>query len=200
MGPAARKRVGLRSSRRGLTLLETVLGVLLLGMVAATLAGTTGALRRQSERDRQRLAAVELANRLLLQFVDDEENLPSELLPIAYDGMLFRWRSRLDPVNVRLSDASLNRRVEGDAAGFDFRNRLRVVRVSVWLDAESGGSTLDDGTSPRAELTRMIDPIAFRNADAVDRKFGDDPERMMRTLLELTTGSGGATPSSGDGG
>ena len=186
-----------KRAARGVTLIETVLGVILLGMVAATLAGTTGALRGQGERDRQRLAAAELANRIVLQHVDDEENLPSELLPIAYDGMLFRWRSVKRPVDVELSDAGRNQRSEGGAGGFDFRRRLRVVTVSVWLDEQSGGSIRDDGTAPRAELTRMIDPIAFRNADSVDRRFGNNPERMMEELLDLTSGSGPETQERG---
>ncbi|MEM7755993.1 MAG: hypothetical protein AAF297_10200 [Planctomycetota bacterium] len=179
-----------------------MLGVLLLGMVAATLAGTTGALQRQANRDRQRLAAAELANRLLLQYVDDENNLPSQLLPVAYDGMLFRWRSDVRGVGVELSGAGRNQRIEGEAAGFDFRRRLTVITVSVWLAPESGGSAVDDGRVPRAQLTRMIDPIAFNNADSLDRRFSDDPSGLMEILIGISTGAGtgGSSGSSGNSG
>jgi len=181
------------------TLLETVLGVLLLGMVTATLAGAVGALRSQGERNRQRLAAMELANRLLLQYVDDEENLPSELLPVAYDGLLYRWRSEVRPVDVRISDAGRRTRDESGRTGFDFGRRLKVVSVSVWLAGESGGSDVENDRVPRASLSRIVDPIAFRNADSVDRRFGDDPTRMMEVLLDMTAGSAGSSGDSSGG-
>jgi type II secretory pathway pseudopilin PulG len=176
-------------ARRGVTLLETVLGVVLLGMVAATLASTAGAMQRQAERDRQRLGAAELANRLLLQQIDDEENLPSQLLPVAYDGLFYRWRLDVRRCGLELSRAGQEDARANAGNGFDIRKRLRVATVTVWLAEESGGSTTDTTAVPRAVLARVFDPIAFRNADSTERKYGDDIGRMMEELFTLTEGA-----------
>jgi len=161
--------------RSGLTLIETTLGVLLLGMIAATFAGTTGAVRRQAERDEDRLAAYELANRLLLQHLDDEDGLPTEGVPILYDGARFRWRAEAKRVDTECSRAATH--VYGSTpVSLDFRRRLRVVTVSVGLADDPDGPAL-------ASLTRMFDPLTFRNADSIRRRVGNDELGFFRDIM-----------------
>jgi hypothetical protein len=187
------------AARRGVTLIETVLGAMLLGMVAATLAGTVGAIQRQAARDKQRLAAIEIANRLVLQQVDDDENLPSQSLPIAYDGMMFRWNLSVRSAGMTLSDSGRNFESQQTGGGFDIRRRLRVATVNVWLAEESGGSATDTSAVPRASVSRLFDPIAFRNADSTERKYGDDIERMVNELFQMTAGAPAADEVQGSG-
>src|SRR5690349_3114057 len=64
------------TSRRGSTFIETTCAVAMLAMVAAAVLGAFTTMYGAQTRMRNRLGAMELANRLVLQYLDDKDTMP----------------------------------------------------------------------------------------------------------------------------
>ncbi|MBZ0171296.1 MAG: hypothetical protein K8E66_02855, partial [Phycisphaerales bacterium] len=85
------------TTRPGVTFIEVILGVVLMGLVAGTLAAAVGGVGKSFQRQRDRLAAAEIASRILLQRVDDEEGMPDESMPVGFGEREFRFRVEENP-------------------------------------------------------------------------------------------------------
>ena len=75
-----------------MTLIETLLAVVILGLVTSSLAGALAFVHRAERLEDLRLAAHELANRLLLQYLDDEtavERMRGK--PLDYGSSRLSW-------------------------------------------------------------------------------------------------------------
>jgi len=64
--------------RRGFTFLEIVLSAAMLSLSAAALIGALDSARRISQQQKHRLDAVEVAHRLILNYLLDPESLPRD--------------------------------------------------------------------------------------------------------------------------
>lgn len=171
-----------RSNRDGLTLIEAVAAITLLAVLATTVLSSLSGMIKAQTRQLQRLGAGEIANRLMLQYLDDPQTMPAEGLPVAYDGARYRWQ-------LAKSSARLTPAVAGDGSrGGLSLDRLGTVTIRVWLSEESGGSqTYGPAGVPSYTLTRVIDPTyVFRNPDSLDNMI-KNPQRM-REFQEMFTG------------
>lgn len=171
-----------RSNRDGLTLIEAVAAITLLAVLAATVLSSLSGMIKAQTRQLQRLGAGEIANRLMLQYLDDPQTMPAEGLPVAYDGARYRWQ-------LAKSSARLTPAVAGDSSrGGLSLDRLGTVTIRVWLSEESGGSaTFGLAGVPNYTLTRVVDPTyVFRNPDSLDNMI-KNPQRM-REFQEMFTG------------
>lgn len=183
------------SSRPGVTFLEVVLGVVLMGLVAATLGATVSAVGKSFQRQRDRLAAAELASRILLIRVDDEAGMPDQSLPVAYGEREFRWKIETRPTLITLAGPAQVRRDQRAAGGgVDLSRRILAVTVTTWLAEASGGAYHFEPDLPHAVMTRLIDPIAFSTQDSAERRLDTQEgiERFLRDFVNTTTG--GAAP------
>ncbi|VAX40656.1 hypothetical protein MNBD_PLANCTO03-2052 [hydrothermal vent metagenome] len=160
---------------RGMTFLEVVFATVILAMTVATMAATVAAISTQQQRSQQLLATAELANRLVIQYLDDPKALPSEDLTISYGQDEYRWKMRvtrvkstLDETVARNIEAAQTRRNEASP------DRLKKVVVTVWLSEKSGGMFLADQGGPQSRLVRIVDPFAF------GRRTPDSLENMMQ--------------------
>lgn len=171
-----------------MTFIETVCAVALLALVAASMLGAVGFLYKAQHRDRQRLACAELANRLMLQYLDDKDTMPAADRPLEYGPERFRWDLREDAAAVTpaVADDSRNRGSAGNRL-----DRFKLITVRVWLSDESGGTREPALGTPTVSIWRLVDPMAFRNPDAINRMINTDAGR--RRLLEAYSG-GAATP------
>lgn len=180
--PGMRRRA--YATRRGVTFLEAILASVLLAMVASTLAGGVSFMTQSQRRMDQRLGAAELANRLILQFIDDRESLPDRSLPIEYDIDLYRWTLEESPVDFvfdNIQDDSA-----GGVGGGASLTRIKLITVRVWLGADSGGSRSYTSEVPHCEITRLIDPLAFNNPDSL-KTLLEQPggiERLFESMME----------------
>jgi prepilin-type N-terminal cleavage/methylation domain-containing protein len=168
------------SARRGLTFIETICAVAILAMVSASVLGAFNSMMGAQERQRHRLGAMELANRLILQYLDDKDTLPQAGLPIVYADERYRWEMKEVPVQLVAArpDVAEDRTVASAISV----NRLEAVTMTVWLSEESGGGAEPGPSVPSASLTRLMDPIALRNPD-VTKRLAQDPIKQ-RQLLE----------------
>ena len=180
-------------SRRGLTFLETLFASALLALVAAAVFGALSFVLGRQHHEQRTLAAYELANRIILQYLDDPEQLPDPSLPLEYGKDRFRWTLNVDPVTVTATSEATKDAADTRRSMLD---RVKQVSVHVWLGEESGGSQAfeSDSPMPKAALTRIMYPMAYRNPDAFDRLINSDAGRR-RLFDDMTGGSGGSTPA-----
>jgi hypothetical protein len=194
------RRLARRGARRGVTFLEVVLGVTLMGLVATTLGATVSAVGKSIQRQRDRLGAAEVASRITLIRVDDEEGMPDPSLPIGYGEREFRWTIEERPVLVTLSGPAREAMDQGAGnTSVDLSRRIISVTVTAWLGEEAGGSFYFDADLPHARVTRLIDPLDFATHDSAQRRLDtqEDIENFMRTFMGTTTDTTGGSRNSG---
>ena len=78
----------------GLTFIEVTLAVALLAIVSSTIFGAFGYLMGRQRVEQQKLGSMEVANRLMLQRLDDENSLPASGLPVEYGPDRYRWEMK----------------------------------------------------------------------------------------------------------
>src|SRR5205814_10316883 len=86
--------------RRGVTFMETICAVAMLALVAAAIMGAFNSIFAQQSRQAHRLGAMELCNRLILQYLDDADTMPAKGLPIVYGEERYRWELQELPVRL----------------------------------------------------------------------------------------------------
>jgi len=173
-----------RSARGGFTFLESILAVVLLAMVAMTLSNASTIIVKAQRKMDQRLGAGELANRLILQYIDERSSLPDSSLSIEYDVDLYRWSLDESPVQFEFDNRQTD---ESSAIGSGVSlDRIKLVTIKVWLDADSGGAYSYSSSVPNIVLTRLIDPLAFNNPDSIETLFAKPGgvEEFLSGLLE----------------
>jgi len=186
---------------RGITFLETILAVALLGLTTMSVVLAVNYIGAASVRNAHRMNEAEIANRLMLQFFDDPASLPSDTQPIQYgkDGEFrYRWTLGEEPVTVELptpvTPSAEDDRREQQLASLgrsttDRFSRFRVVRVKVWLGEETGGSYFPDAGVPQVTLSRLYDPadIPNWNPDKLRRQI--DAGGGLKGVLDQMTGA-----------
>ena len=176
--------------RRGLTFLEAILAVVLLSMVAVSLSSAVSFMSQSQHRMDQKLGAAELANRLILQYIDERDSLPDRALPIEYDIDLYRWTLEEQPVKFEFDDQGVEEAGNNVGGGVSL-DRIKLITIKVWLAADSGGSRSYTSNVPNAVITRLIDPLAFNNPDSLNtllQKPGGI-EKLFESLLDLEDGN-----------
>lgn len=186
--------------RRGVSFLEVVLGVTLLGLVAGTLSMSVGAIAASSQRQRDRLGAAEIASRILLMRNDDEDSLPSQTLTIPYGKREYRWTIDEGPVLITLSEQARAAAEDGAASNtIDLSRRLKAITVTAWLGENSGGAYQYDPNVPHYTLTRLIDPLSFPTHDSAQRQLKDQTgvEGFLQNVIDSMNNSGEAPVNGG---
>jgi hypothetical protein len=163
-----------------------VLAAALLGMIAAVILGTLAAIWGWQGRQQETLGAAEIANRLILSYLDDPTTMPSEALPVAYGPYRYHWDMERETVKLRdpedLPPEVAAKRAE--RAGRSGLGRIEFVSVKVWLSEETGGRLSPDESTPQATLERLVDPLAFRNPDSIKKKF-NNPDKLGAMLNDM---------------
>lgn len=171
---------------RGISFLEVVFATVVLAMAVATMAASVRAISLQQSRSQHLLACAELANRLIIQYLDDEKSLPPSGLTVAYGQSEYRWRRSVTRVEATLED-SLSRAIE-DAVqtreGAQSPDRLRKVAMTVWLSEKSGGASLPDAGAPQVTIVRLVDPLAFyrRPPDSLQNLIQNGADQLLERI------------------
>lgn len=182
----------LATSRRGLTFLECVAATALLGIAAASLLSVVSFAAGAQAREQQKLAAAELANRLVLMYLDDPLGMPKPGSLLAYGPTFYRWEYAEQPAT--LTEAVPEGRDPNRPVTLPL-DRFTQVSVRVWLSEKSGGSMNGSGGEPSATLARVFDPFYLRNPDSMALIL-KDPSRQQRYMEQLMgfRGSGERRP------
>jgi type II secretory pathway pseudopilin PulG len=149
------------NSRRAFTFLETVLASLLLSIIVGVIFSAMNQIASSQTRGQKRLAAAELANRLMIIYMDDDETFRKleKLIPSGTDT--YRYECIETPVYVSTAKEDQNSKRN---LGVD---RFLNVRMNVWLSEESGGGFTPTPDVPQASIVRILDPLPLRNPDSL---------------------------------
>lgn len=179
-------------ARRGITFVEIVCASALLGVLIVGIFGGLNFMLSQQKRLHHRLAAAELANRLILQYLDDVDSMPAAGLPIEYDKNRYRWE--LQETAVKLTPARADKAAERASKTGASADRMVAVTIRVWLSEESGGGFTPDGGVPGSQLSRIVDPFAItRNPDSLDY-IVKNPDKLQQFISKV---QGGGRPQGG---
>lgn len=165
-----------------MTLLEVVLSVLLLSLVAATVTAAISSITGMESRNRQRLGAYELGNRLLLQFIDDEEALPDPALPLEYGPSLYFWDMSQSPMKMDISGAQ-----QSSGANLLGLDRYRLLNVTVY--GANVAREIPTRAEPLASISRVYDPVLPRNPDSM-QALGSDVNKITERIIKPLLGGG----------
>lgn len=180
-------------TRRGLSLLECMLAVGMLGLSASMIAGALSYAYRAQNRELGTLGAAELASTLILQYLDERESMPSAGLPIAYgpegNEVFYRWDLSDKPARLE-NNPRAEAQAETNATGASMADRFRQITIRVWRSEESEGSFTYTGGSGTAVITRLYHPLAFeyRSPDTLQKMV--ESEEGVRRLMEQIMGAG----------
>ncbi len=173
-----------------MTLLEVVFATATLAMIVSVLFGAIGFMLGRQRVEQQTLGAAEVANRLMLQYLDDFTSMPDPSLPIAYGKERYRWE-QLPNRSIRIEPAEPARRSRAgtpDRVG-SLLEKSDLVTIKVWLGEESGGSLTPTTAVPHASVTRIVYPLlASRNPDSWENAQKND--EVIRTLRDKLSGGG----------
>ncbi|RMH14272.1 MAG: hypothetical protein D6695_01665 [Planctomycetota bacterium] len=160
---------------RGVTMLETVLAAVLVAMIATTLVSGLAFMHADHQRQQSKLGAAEVANRIMLQYLDDKNALPSDALAIAYGAhgeLRYYWKLDKDRVDMQMirpraqSDATRTSGISAD--------RLELITVRVWRERTPNVNPALSGVPEDFRLARIFDPVALRNPDSIWKAFKTD--------------------------
>lgn len=172
-------------------MLEVVAAVAILALVTATVVSALNYMVAQNGRERRQLACMEMANRLILQHLDleDEEKMPSQSLPLPeYDGDQYMYSSRVDRVRLKDNARAAARLASGQQGGMQ-RDRVRQVTIRVWLHKDRQGREYAPDIAPSAVLSRLYDPLPLqRSPDSLQRRLGS--ESGLRGVIDVVGGGG----------
>ena len=175
-------------TRRGLTMLETVLAAVLMAMIATTLVAGLGFVHADHRRQQQNLGAAEIANRLMLQYLDEKTAMPSDALAVTYGSRgqyRYYWKVQEEKVSMREmrpGSGALANRTGGVKA-----DRIKLVTIRVWNEQTPNVNPALSGFPEDYRLARLMDPIAPRNPDSLDKML-QTPEGMAEYLRQFQEG------------
>ena len=166
-------------SRHGLTLLEILLAVTMLVLVTTSITAAISTITAMEARSRKRVAACELANRIIIQYLDEKKSLPLEAKPLDYGKD--RYFYELTPWQSRMQ---INRTQESAGPNLQGLARYKVVRVTVFEAEESGDYPVKG--QRLASIERIYDPATARSPDSIQKT---NVEELINDLFPQ-----GATP------
>lgn len=172
-------------TRRGLTMLEVVLASVLMAMIATTLVAGLGYVHTAHRRQQMLLGAAEVANRIVLQYLDDKDSLPSNSSPVAYGAtgqLRYYWKLDRERVQLRAARAGAG---SASRSGGVSADRLEMITVRVWHETIPNVNPSLSGMPEDFSLRRIIDPIAVRNPDSIAKQFSS-PEKLAEWLQQFS--------------
>lgn len=176
---------GALRTRRGLTFLEVVLATVILASVVAVTMTALNFIYGQSERQIAREGAMELANRLMIIFLDDENEFKRQPHSLDFDGRRYNWSSREDAVGVVPV-------IDGESArAIKSAERLRNIQIDVWLADGTDANDQPSPAAPSARVVRLVDVI-YMNPDSVANTMSSD-EGIRGIIDRVMRNHGGST-------
>ncbi len=185
------RRLPLAVRRRGSVLLEVLLASFLLAMIAMTITSVQSFVHRSNTVHQQRLGAYEVANRLMLQYLDDQDAFKG--LNRYYDDGRFFYTWELEELPLKIdapADSVMDAPREGSGRNAADTLRLLIIRVNEGRPDGAGGAIAGEQL---AELRRVHSPLALmtRNPDSAAWMLSDQA-RSMALMQRLM--SGGMNP------
>lgn len=178
----------MRRANRGMTFIEVIAAIALLALVSTLVLSGLSFIESASARDRYRLAATEVAHRVILQYMDDPTLLEPRK-PYQYGDTNYRWILRAEILADESNDksASISRRTAKvtDSVSIDesFKNPIHQVTISVYLWDDDEALVSND--EPLGRLTRIYNRYNDRNdEERIKDRIFKDIERLTGQQLQ----------------
>lgn len=156
-----------------MTILEVVAAVAILALITATVTSGLNYMINQNARERRQLASMEVANRLVLMYLDDKNAMPPPSEPIEYAGEFYMYS--LADRRVALRDNLKVSQRQSQRQGGISRDRVRQITVRVHLHEDSQRRKYEAASAPFAVLSRLYDPFPIqRNPDTLQNMLSTD--------------------------
>ncbi len=171
--------------RRGVSLIEVVMASMLVAILSTAVVGGIVTVIAADMKNQQKLEALELGNRLLLQFLDDKAALPSEEEPIVQGLGTYRWHLTRTPVKLEMPPGSIIMPPPADSPGEKTQTKTELLTVTVYSGVAQLGGGFTEGHL-LCTLSRLNHPLSliYRNPDAMARAFSD-PARAIEIFTDL---------------
>jgi len=146
--------------RRGLTFIEVVVSIAMLATFATLVLGSISVLESNALRNKHRLQASELAHRVIVQYLDDQDSIPSPDQPVEQGDTRYRVETEetiLLQETAEIEGLSESTAVSNDEV--DIQDRVQsmhrlAVRVYMWEPRNE-----IEANTPIAELVRHYYPF-----------------------------------------
>lgn len=170
--------------RRGLTFIEVVVALAMLSVFATLVLGSIGFVTSLTERGESRLQAMELAHRVVVQYLDDKDLVPAPD-QFVWQGNT-QYRVEIEESILQQESTTIEGLSEGttlDVQDVDLQQRVQsmhklTIAVFLWEPR-----TAFEANVPVVELTRHYYP------------FLQDEDWVRNWLLDLIAERTGARPS-----
>lgn len=181
---------------RGVTFLEVLFSSALLSVAAATITGAFATVERLATRDEKRLAAYQVAHRLILQCLDNPNQMPPDSVPqeqvVRRETVRFYY---LLQESVLLKDdnaggeATVRRAENANLVASTDLLSSALLMLTVQIYEEEGGRR---AAEPIATLSRVKDLLGDADSDPeafmqwIIRAFKDNPavQQMLMQAAE----------------
>ncbi|HYC99677.1 MAG TPA: hypothetical protein VEB22_00490 [Phycisphaerales bacterium] len=175
-----------RRAPRGVALIEVVAAAALLAVTASAVVGGFATVAGAEARNERKLESLELANRLLLQYIDDSRDMPDEALHVQQGRGVYRWRMVVTPAGLSTPSGSVID-LPSSGAGTQAVDKLAVLTVAVFAGVPDGNGGYSVGER-LCSLTRVYHPLSlvYRNPDAFAR-VAADPSVLIDWFASLTS-------------
>ena len=183
-----------------MSLIEVIVAMALFGVVTSAVLGVFSFAVGTQMREQRTLACAEVANRLILAYLDDRSTMPDPNKTLEYGSpdqpLKFRWEYREDPITLVETGGDSRDRTRSSPLRMD---RFRQVTVHVWLGEESAGAFRPADWVPQVTITRMFDPLFTRNPDSFIKIMTDPANlrRFMEYMQGIYSNGGNAPPPHG---
>jgi len=200
------RRAPICGRQAGLTLLEVVISLVLLGMLSSMVFGAISFMQSAADYQLRRLDAVEVAHRVVMQHIDNRELLRGQPRRVEQNGRVFHFELREELLVQEESEGEgptrrTAQRSDQSELTEILSQKLHQVTVDVYAEDEKTGKW---GGEPLATIVRVFDPTVNLNGDdeAVLRwilsKLNEEKER--RGGASAPSGSGAPAPQGSPGG
>jgi Tfp pilus assembly protein PilV len=172
-----------RWHRRGTSLIEVVCAAFILSIAVTMIFTAVSAVTTAELRARRQLEALELANRLILQYLDDKESMPNPAAHIELSMGPYRWTLVESPIDISLPEKSVFELNQSQSAKVMDQTKLLSITVYAGLPDGLGGYAQGEQL---ATLARIHNPLTIlsRNPDAMLR-ITANPQALMEFVLRL---------------
>lgn len=169
---------------------------MILAIAVTMIASSVAAVTMADIRARQRLEALELANRLLLQFLDDKEALPNEAAHLISGLGTYKYKLIESPIGLSFPEGSVFEASENQSR--KVMEQTKLVSVTVWAATPDGIGGYIAGEQ-MATLARINNPLSVlsRNPDTMAR-LAANPEQLLAFVMKMIE-DGGIPLASGSG-
>jgi type II secretory pathway pseudopilin PulG len=173
----------MRWHRRGTSLIEVVCAAFILSIAVTMIFTAVSAVTTAELRARRQLEALELANRLILQYLDDKESMPNPAAHIELSMGPYRWALVESPVDITLPEDSVFELNESQSAKVMAQTKLLSITVYAGVADGLGGYAQGEQL---ATLARIHNPLTIlsRNPDTMMR-LASNPQALLEFVMRL---------------